>query len=179
MQAEKAPFMRPASADERRKIDNFCKSIGAKPSVCYSNLIVLEVPGGSFREVFDPPEQVLEFLSEVLEWRAYAIGYYIGSIGRRGFTPSLPLAHRLAPYCSKISCCILDDYGEKIFLYGKPVRATHITRTLPTSGPCLVLNKEVEALGWGRLKPSNSLKEGGEPRLVPVIDLGWYLRRGG
>jgi ribosome biogenesis protein Nip4 len=183
MPAEKTPRLRTATVIEENIIKSFCNSIGAEKWVCYSKLLLLEIPGGTYYDVFDPPARVERFLEEVLSYRAYAIGMYLGilDVKRRQFKPSLVLAHRLAPYCKEVSCCVLDSRGERFFLYNKPVREDHIIKCADPGrgGIRLVVNHRGEALGWGIVASDKSIKRRSKPILKPVIDLGWYLRRGG
>ncbi|MGC9210462.1 MAG: hypothetical protein ACP5FT_04280 [Acidilobus sp.] len=174
MQAE-VPRLRPASADEVRALREFAARIGASYESVAANPYVLEVPRGFYKDVFDIPrglESVLGLLGSL-----YAAGYYIGSIGRDGFRPGLPLAQRLSRLCEAgIKCVELDLRGARSFLYGMAVGEEHIVRF--TEGIAIVLDPLGEALGWG-VGRRVRLKTKVQALVEPVIDLGWYLRRGG
>jgi len=182
MQAEKKPLLRKANKEEAETVNRFCLELGLHPKQCYRSLYALEVPGGEYRELYDPPETVLRFARERLRMVLYSTGIYMGIYDpqKMKFKPSLPLAHRLARYCqSEARCCKLSDTGEKRFLYGKPVRGPSIVYMPGSRGPCIVINSMGEALGWGILTVHKSKNRAGTPRVEPVIDMGWYLRRGG
>ncbi len=183
MPAKKTPRLRRPSQSEIEALTLFCNSLGVDVRLCWENPVLLEVPGGAYSDVFDIPLNVMEFLESALGGVAYSAGYYVGSLDRNTmeFKPTLPLAHRLAPYCESMPCCRVDDDAEVIFLYGKDILEEHILNVYHAKRAesiCLVTNKLGEALGWGRLVPAKS-KRGRKLRLVAVKDLGWYLRRGG
>lgn len=176
MQTGKAPRLRQARSDEVRLFEAFCRSAGFEPAECAKTVYALEVPGGTYVELFDPPREVLEFAKTYLNMTVYSVGLYLGlaDTSRERFRPSLNLAHRLAEKCRPDRCCRVDPGGEKRFLYGRPVVPKHS----PPRRICLVTNRLGEALGWARVLVKS---KNGRPKttLVPVIDLGWYLRRGG
>ncbi|MCE4627851.1 MAG: hypothetical protein F7C34_01700 [Desulfurococcales archaeon] len=176
MQASKAPRLRRARREEERLFEAFCRDAGFEPAECAAGVYALEVPGGSYVELFDPPREVLEFAEKHLDMIVYSVGLYLGlaDTAKQRFRPSLPLAHRLAEKCEADRCCRVDSRGEKRFLYGRQVIPVHA----PPRKVCIVTNSLGEALGWARVLVKS---KNGRPKttLVPVIDLGWYLRRGG
>lgn len=142
-----------------------------------SNIIAIERPKYEYVEVFSPSTQILNILQLIEIDRLYSLGLYMGMMKpREWFKPSLPLAHKLAPYRDRVRCIILDSNGEKYFLYGKTVFEENIEEWKP--GLSLIVNEMGEALGWGTGKITNI---GGRRRRVvePIWDMGWYLRRGG
>jgi 60S ribosome subunit biogenesis protein NIP7 len=175
--------IRKARDNEERLIIEFCHKIGIKnpQNTCYKTLYVLVIPHAKFKDVFDPSNRILRFLEENLDWNAYSIGTYLGLIGKNGFEPSLLLSHKLANKClNPVHCAIIDEEGEKYFLYGKIVLEEHIVE-YNNQGYVLVVNKKNESLGWGILEKERNDNTNYVDRLVlrPVKDLGWYLRRGG
>ncbi len=175
-------MLRPASGKEIEIIKNIIYGeLQLRGVDLTSDLLVLDVPGGSHIDIFKPPPSVKRFLSLNLSvgLTPYSLGLYIGFIARRGvFVPSLPLAHELAPYCASgnlARCVYLPPGLEAKFLYGKKI----ILKDNISDGLVLVLNTLREALGWAVVESLNN-KYGGQKRLLrPVRDLGWYLRRGG
>ncbi len=182
MQAPKGKI-RKATTGEKSLIDIFCKRISVKTPkyLCYRTLYVLDLPSAKFKDVFDPSEKIIDFLEKHLDWKAYTIGTYIGLIGRKGFEPSLLLAHKLSRKCmNPVNCVIINEQGEKYFLYGRNVYQNNIV-SYKKKGLVLVTNELREALGWGILEVEKRDNTNYGDRLVlrPVKDLGWYLRRGG
>lgn len=178
MQAEKEARLRKPRPGELDAIMGFLRSLGVdtvNPPVEVESLGLLEVPGAVYRDVFEVPEWIT--LRPEVYGLLYATGYYIGLIAyRRGqpvFKPGLPLAHRLSRLCgTAIECHVVDEAGERILLYGRPVP---LDLTLSVAGGLsVVVNTRNEALGWARLRV-----RGGKGYLEPLLDLGWYLRRGG
>jgi 60S ribosome subunit biogenesis protein NIP7 len=165
------PRLRRASDEERRVVDSFAAMLGIKPEAVYVELYVLEVPGAAYKDAFDVP-QSLSGVVESLE-AAYSAGFYLGMIKREEFKPGLPLARRLSRLCGpQLRCHVVDSHGEKIFLYGREVWEEHVKSW--GQGLSVVVNEAGEPLGWGVDKAKR-----GRRVLVPSVDLGWYLRRGG
>ncbi len=175
-------MLRPVSKEEIKIIkDIIYGELRLKDVDLTSDLLALDVPGGSHIDIFKPPPSVRRFLilNRSTGITPYSLGLYIGFTSRRGgFVPSLPLAHELAPYCvsGNLSRCVYLPPGlEAKFLYGKKI----ILKDNIDSGLVLVLNTLREALGWAVVESLNN-KYGERKRLLrPVRDLGWYLRRGG
>ena len=181
MQAKKTPRLIPAPDWAVRSIEGFCSALGTRLGECAPRPIyILEVPGGPYVEAFSPPPTVAKAAHELFNNVVYSIGGYLGNIDRKThhFNPSLPLAHRLARLCGSIRCCALDSRGERKFLYGKPVAGEYVVSSPCTPGPCVVVNRIGEALGWGSIRVK-SKRRCTPLTLQPVKDLGWYLRRGG
>ncbi len=166
------PRLRPPRPDEVEIINYFAYSIGISPSAIYVSIAVLEVPGARYQDIFDVPGWSLEATGPT---GAFSAGFYIGYIEGGRFKPGLPLAWRLSRLCGiALQCHEVDEFGEKVFLYGKPVYEDHVRAWAP--GVSVVLGPRGDPLGWGR--PEDKAKKGGR-LLAPIADLGWYLRRGG
>ncbi len=174
MQA-KAPRLRPASGEEVRVMSSFASSIGTSLESVAANPYVLEIPGASYRDVFDLPELLVRVIESF--GPLYSAGYYVGSIVGSYFSPGLPLSQRLARLCSLgVKCIVLDNRGARAFLYGQQVSEEHVLRF--SEGISVVVDSQGEALGWGVGKKVR-LKTKAQALVEPVKDLGWYLRRGG
>jgi len=170
--------LRPLREDESKAIREFFRGLGLSleaAGIRFEQLRLLELPNASYHDVFEVPEWYEELSPVTLN--VYSAGDYLGLLARARsgyiFKPGLPLAHRLAGLCNtSIKCHVVDERGEKVFLYGKPVDLSHVISL--GRGVTVVINRVGEALGWGRLK---AIK--GKMVLEPLADLGWYLRRGG
>ncbi len=165
------PRLRPASDYEKGVIDSFATMLGVKPEAVYVELYVLEVPNAAYVDAFDVPHGIAGVLKGLEA--VYSAGFYLGMIRGNEFKPGLPLARRLSRLCGyTLRCHIVDSHGEKIFLYGREVWEEHVK----TWGEdfSVVVNESREPLGWGIVKAKR-----GRRVLVPSVDLGWYLRRGG
>ncbi len=174
MQA-KAPRMRPISEAEARAIARFAESIGVRPVSVAANPYVLEVPGASYKDIFDVPGLLARVLPAL--GSLYLAGYYVGSMEGDEFRPGLPLAQRLARLCDLgARCIVLDARGVRAFLYGNEVQGEHVLSF--AEGLSIVVDPHGEALGWG-VGRKVRLKTKAQALVEPVKDLGWYLRRGG
>jgi len=166
------PALRPATPRERRAVDSFLEGLGVRPGAAYVSLAVLVVPGARYYDVFDVPGWALGVSGEA---GAFSAGFYLGYIEGDSFKPGLPLAFRLSRLCGlAIKCHRVDSFGEKVFLYGKTFFEEHVVEW--GRGLSVVLGPHGEPLGWGY--PVDKPKKGGRG-LEPLMDLGWYLRRGG
>lgn len=135
------------------------------------NPMALQVPGARYTDVFDVPEWAPPILS--LLPSHYASGLYLGYVEIERFKPSLPLARKLSAYCgTRLECIVVNEDGEKRFLYGRTLLDHHLVKWAP--GIAIVVNTEGEALGWAR-----GVEKHGARTVQPLWDLGWYLRRGG
>ncbi len=175
MQAKEKPFLRPLNRREYRVLEAFAVGLGVPLRSIVYNPMALEVPGASYYDVFDVPLQVAKLLGAFPG--VYSAGYYIGYIEESSFKPSIQLAIRLSRLCGQtIKCIVVDEDGERLFIYGRRVSSSKIKLWKP--GLAIVVNKRGEALGWGRGK-TIKFKGSTIPVVEPVRDLGWYLRRGG
>jgi ribosome biogenesis protein Nip4 len=127
-------------------------------------------------------------LSEDMELRArqllshginpYSAGLYTAMISKnRKIIPSLDLAKHIWMQCTPTEYrhTVVNEAGEKIFLYGKDVFHANIVQTNTDSGLTIVTNMYGEPLGWGFLKRKN----GKELLIENIKDVGWYVRAGG
>ncbi|AFZ71165.1 protein involved in ribosomal biogenesis, contains PUA domain [Caldisphaera lagunensis DSM 15908] len=173
MQAKKEPKLEKLSKQELNVIKKFLDEIGVKLYSIASNPMKLVVENAFYNDIFDIPIQLKELVLNLDS--IYSSGFYLGYIKKEKFYPGLPLLRRISRLCYEINCIKLNEFGEKLFLYGKRVENDNII--LFKEGFCLVLNQQNEPLGWGIGKVINVHKE---IKIVePVKDLGWYLRRGG
>ncbi len=174
MQDKKAPYMRKPRRDELRVLRLFAYGLGVPLDAIGENIMVLEVPGSKFHDVFDVPVSVARSLVAI--GGLYSAGFYLGMIDSGLFKPSLPLAWRLSRMCGNpIKCIVLDEGAARRFLYGRPVARGVVEWR---AGLSIVVDRLGEVLGWGKGKAIS--RSGGTVKVVePVWDLGWYLRRGG
>jgi len=165
---------------ERESILEFLQNLGAPGLVDLERLVALDVEGGSYSDVFELTTSILRVLNS-LGSMPYSAGFYVGLIDRNTleFKPSLPLALRACRLCATgvIKCYILAEKETLRFTYGKRIRLpdkceTAIARQPPSMRP--VVSSRGACLGWGVLRSSGNVKY-----LYPLLDLGWYLRRGG
>ncbi len=160
-----------------RPLEEFTESQGLTIESLGHRIQALEAPNARYVEVYSPTIRIAELASRSRGF-LYTMGLYLGMMRPRAwFKPSLPLAKSLAPKCGHaVDCIVVEEQGERFFLYGKRVYEANIRRW--RRGLSLVINYRGEALGWGigRIVKIG----GGEQRCVePVWDMGWYLRRGG
>lgn len=160
-------LIRRALPAEEGIVEGFLRRLGYGGLL--GSLYVLDVEGGPRLDVFEASKDIEPLIGSFRS--AYAMGFYLGFIerGSARFAPSLPLAVRLSRYCGRgVKCCVVSYEGERHFLYGKPVYGDNVYKASP--GPCIVVNPGGEAAGWGLYR---------DGRVESLIDLGWYLRRGG
>lgn len=100
------------------------------------------------------------------------LGVLLGTVKNNIITPSLHLALLLAGKTSYIRRGIvyIDSLSEKRFLHGKPVSRGFKVKGKSETNLYLVVGFDEEPLGWARIERG---------KLVPVIDVGWFLRAGG
>ena len=173
MQAKKGKVaVRRLTRREVEVLDGFLKHIGLNNSYNYDSMVVLEVEGGGYFEIFYIEPRLYKLAIKL--GAMYSGGLNLGYIDKEGFVPSLHLAREVAPLCKTgmLKCSILAPRGEALFLYGKIVYEENIVKWV--KGIVLVVGVDFEPLGWG------FGEEVGERRIIrPIKDLGWYLRRGG
>lgn len=150
----------------------FAKEMGLPLQAIAKEPLALAPDRPLYYEVYDASRfKALEINNKII------LGEFIGIlVPRRAFKPSLPLAGRLAPKCGILKCIKISYNGEKYFLYGKSVMENNVEEWHP--GTRIVVNPLREPLGWGI---GRIVKRGArrERLVVPLWDLGWYLRRGG
>ena len=81
---------------------------------------------------------------------------------------------------------IINDRAELLFLYGRDIffeSIIEICNKLSRNQIVAILNRRNEFLGWGvstsDITHSDLRKNRSEPAIRNLIDLGWYLRKGG
>ena len=170
--------------EEEALIDKFIRSI----SYCSlrnitGNSKLYGLYGGSFTEVFalNRGLETFSLLLDKARIHPYSAGFPLGSIRGDMFKPSLPLARKVIDTCgyNQVRNVVLDEKAEKKYLYGRDV-LLHINhppaRRIPGEpGFVIVLNGKREVLGWGSIPDVTR----GKIKLQNIIDVGWYLRRGG
>jgi len=182
MQARKARvILRRLRDKEKTLIQTFLKNINAPGIVDMERLVALDIEGGTYSDIFELTPLTLRML-DALQLTPYSIGFYVGLIDKVDlkFKPSLPLAMRACRLCrgGAAKCYLLREREALRFTYGRRVRLTgnykvedvgaehmHVRPVISSDGACL---------GWGMLQSRGSIKY-----LHPLLDLGWYLRRGG
>jgi ribosome biogenesis protein Nip4 len=181
MQTRKARVnLRRLTNNELNSILEFLRNLKAPGLISLESLVALDIEGGSYSDVFEVTHTILKTLSG-LGSVPYTVGFYIGLIDRNtlNFKPSLPLALRACRLCiaGVTECYVLKErdalrftYGKRVRLYNKRKLAT--TQELPPVRP--VISRRGDCLGWGVLQSRGNVKY-----LYPLLDLGWYLRRGG
>jgi ribosome biogenesis protein Nip4 len=102
----------------------------------------------------------------------YSIFFYLGKGNKNDFEPSLQLGWEITLEYKKRNLIpphtvILRGYDAEKFTYGKNVR---LRDNVKEYGVVLVLTDKKEFLGWGQVS---------KRLLYPLIDIGWYLRKGG
>ena len=99
----------------------------------------------------------------------YSIGEPIILISKNGnVKPLLPFSRYLIKLCKKKIC--LPDKLAEILTYGKPV----ILREPIEEGAYIIMDKDENFIAYGIVK-----REKNKTRVIPELDIGWYLRKGG
>jgi len=99
----------------------------------------------------------------------YSIGEPIILISEDGnVKPLLPFSRYLVKLCkNKI---YLPEKLAEILTYGKPITIKEIIE----EGAYLVMDKDENFIAYGIVK-----REKNETKIIPELDIGWYLRKGG
>ncbi len=168
-----------ASKKEINVLKVFLREAGfitKKVPISWKDLYILKLKDAKYHDVFEISFANFEHSNTINN--IYAGGLYLGLIYKTShkvkFKPGLPLARRLSKLCkTEIRCHVVNEKGEKRFLYGRTV-PTRMILNIGSKPMSIVINILGEPLGWGRVE-----LRGRTRRLVPLIDLGWYLRRGG
>ncbi len=130
-------------------------------------------------EVYLVSNTLWNLYTSVKEWRhPYFIGLFLGEIRGKILQPSLHVCHRLSSKPVSEAVVVVTPQGEQRFLYGKNLENNHLEKQPKeeiANLEVIVLNRQGEGLGFGKLK-----QESGEKiTLQNRKDLGWYLRMGG
>ncbi len=143
---------------------------------------------GYFNEVYSAKTPFKLIIDKLLEEgkHPYALGLHMGRLRKNRFVPSLELGY-IASKRTK-ACVIVNAEGEKNFLYGKDLLARSIvnTKSIIHKGQVVILlNEDEEYIGIGKaleniVKKNNRIVTKQSGFIIKnIIDLGWYLRRGG
>ncbi len=153
----------------------------------HSKNVYVYIYEGFFNEVYAINEDGKKIIDEILEKRKhpYALGFHVGRIRESKFIPSLELGY--AAVTKTNVYVIVNDKGEKNFLYGKDIfteSVIDIGTNIREKQIVLVLNGRHEYTGIGRAlgtitKRGNKILARRKVIIKNIIDLGWYLRRGG
>lgn len=117
------------------------------------------------KEVFITTPQVYGLLNK-LKKEVYSVGVLIGEFRRGRFLLGLG-----GWYSLKIRV-VVNDKAEQLVLYGRDVFPKSIIHKpeLKFGEKCIIVNKKNEAIGIGKVD---------KDKIINLLDLGWYLRRGG
>ncbi len=143
---------------------------------------------GYFNEVYGAKSSFKHIIDKLQEREKhpYALGLHLGRFRKNRFTPSLELGYIASRRTN--ACVIVNAEGEKNFLYGKDLllkSIIDIKSSIRRRQIIVLLNEDGEYIGLGEAlsnitKKNNriSAKRAGFV-IKNIIDLGWYLRRGG
>lgn len=107
----------------------------------------------------------------------YFLGLFLGELTKTGFRPSLHILPHLTVNLKPSVKVIVNDEGEQRFLYGRTLTDQHFKHGFSeqaTDEPVVIVNRNNEGLGYGRL----TLTRTNKLTVNNQLDLGWYLRRG-
>lgn len=129
-------------------------------------------------EVFCADERVVELASILrsLGEEPISVGTRVGVCREQVFEPSLALAFLIVGLglADRISCglAIVREEGERVFVRGMVVGRESFSVACESVSPplLLVVGPGMKPLGWGKIG-----RGGG---LVPVKDVGWFVRAG-
>ncbi|MEB3816371.1 MAG: hypothetical protein LRS46_00295 [Desulfurococcales archaeon] len=178
MQTSKTKIRKPLE-NELKIIKKFLYKTRLHGIINLNAIFILDIEGAIYYDCFEINEDIYKILNSINR-TPYSLGFYIGSIDpERGFKPSLPLAFRACRLCrvGAIPCYILPERQALRFTYGRCLKSPHLggdASMSSNSNIAPVLSEEGYCLGWGHTRLRASVKY-----LCPLVDLGWYLRRGG
>ncbi len=153
-----------------------------------NNSLLIYIFEGYFNEVYGVKPS-FKYIIDKLQKRGkhpYALGLHMGRFRRNKFIPSLELGYMVSR--STNACVIVNTEGEKNFLYGKDLLIKSIIDVkspIQKGQIVILLNREEEYIGLGKALESITKKNN---RIITkqtgfiiknIVDLGWYLRRGG
>lgn len=165
------------SEDVARPFLSFMRSIGIGNdllnSLCYE---VSCRTGGDGVSLFCLDETLARFLKErISEEGAHFVlsaGVYLGKARDGFFAPSVSLAYLIAErpdLMMRTPIAVVKKGKELRFTHGKPLDKGDFLTERAGGKFFLVLSWRGEPIGWGFLS--------GE-RLVPLSDIGWFIRSG-
>lgn len=171
---------------DRNKICHVLNNINVKYNcnLCEENFlkenIFLELSGDNFSQVFifkaGEFNKLMEVLNglKALRYFPYSVGMPIVVVHEREneVEPLIPFGYIMLKYCNNIFTIPDSKHGEK-FTYGKEIVIVNKGKKyLP--GYYLVVSPEGYFLGYARL----NITRQNEVVVIPIRDIGWYLRKG-
>ncbi len=103
----------------------------------------------------------------------FSAGLFLGEERSKRFYPSLALLDLLGRASHR--WVMVDDKAEWLFLCGRDVFAKSVVKANVKSGLALVVSREKEVLGYGKV--TGDLKDGEKVFLKNILDKGDFLRR--
>ncbi|MHA1268803.1 MAG: hypothetical protein ACTSPY_03350 [Candidatus Helarchaeota archaeon] len=148
-------------------------------SLTKSNTLL--VGEGIRKEIFLVSEKLYTiFLNIKKNKEPYFLGIYLGNLTDNKFDFSLNCLQLLNKFTNKK--IMINTKGEIQFIYGKDVQKRHILRVfddLIANDRIIVINKKYEPLGLGlTLFPIRKNLQSNKIKIINLMDIGWYLRKG-
>jgi len=144
---------------------------------------LLEKEERATRNVFGIKKENLEIYDNIeINFKIFSIGNKVGRIRKGEFFVSIR-GMELANEIKEVNKVILNENGEKRFLYGKDLHFEDMENFVGnwTVGKATILiNKHQDFLGWGIIIWNRFAKPRGEfKKLIKhKQDVGWFLRSG-
>lgn len=159
--------------DIRKYLDKIFDKYNCEKDYSFlGNKIIIEYDA-KFRtiEIFEKNENANRIIKELqrLGFYPYSIGEPILVIDRKYVKPTLPLARHLKGLCKNILIIKEKELAYKL-TYGKEV----VVREEIPNGFYLAFDSENNFLSYVRVK-----REKRYVKIIPELDIGWYLRKGG
>ncbi len=150
--------------------------------------VIIYVFEGYFNEIYAARGSFIPIINQLIERNKhpYALGLHMGRLRKKKFLPSLELGYIVSTKTN--TCVIVNEKGEENFLYGKDLLLESIIDIKSSIKPgqiVIVLNRENEYIGLGRainkiIKIKGKVYSPQRGFIIEnIIDLGWYLRKGG
>lgn len=138
---------------------------------------------GHWRELFLTNENTIKLFKDT-SISPYSIGLGFGEYKRGKLLLSLSGSSFISKLTDKKA--IVTEAGEQAFLYRRDIlnkSICQINSTIKINEKLIVLNQQKDALGLGRLiiEQEDIRKNHKKDQIAikNIIDLGWYLRKGG
>ncbi|AEB94119.1 MULTISPECIES: hypothetical protein [Metallosphaera] len=112
------------------------------------------------------PSQITKILSKDIN--IVSIGLPLLSLGKKGVMPLLPLGTKMAEVCSN-KIVLPTSLAQKV-LYGKPV----VVKERYSFYKALLIDENNDFLSFVKLRRRRD-----DTVIIPILDIGWYLREGG
>lgn len=125
-------------------------------------------------EAFCFSKEMLKLLDvlDKADMHPYSLGLFLGTLEGGNLKPSLQLGCEIAKNIGILSrsLTIVDENYVGRIIRGAPVPVKAIVKKLESpTGIYLIVNEKGYFLAWGIIK---------EGKLIPTLDVGWYLRMG-